>query len=204
MTGQRTRRTQVERRQETRRILLDAAFDALVEFGFRGTTTSEVAHRAGVSMGALLHHFPTKSELLTAAVSHAFERRIEEYRDSMMRLDPSVDPVDAAVDMLWSMYSRPTFLAWNELWTAARTDPDLATTVIAMDRDFLATSEYAYATLFPTAPPAGAGLHLVYSLMTGLAVAGSLPGHEPYDTDVVLTTFKTMLRNQLAMPMEAS
>ncbi|MFD3701862.1 TetR/AcrR family transcriptional regulator [Nocardia sp. NPDC058658] len=66
MTGQRTRRTQVERREETRRILLDAAFDALVEFGFRGTTTSEVAHRAGVSLGALLHHFPTKAELLTA------------------------------------------------------------------------------------------------------------------------------------------
>ncbi|MFD3593065.1 TetR/AcrR family transcriptional regulator [Nocardia sp. NPDC058640] len=198
------RRTQDERRRETRKVLLDAAFDALVEFGFRGTTTSEVAHRAGVSIGALLHHFPTKSQLLTAAVSHAFDRRIEEYQESMMGLDPSADTVDAAVDMLWSMYSRPTFLAWNELWTAARTDPDLATAVVAMDRDFLSASEYAYATLFPAAPPAGAGLHLVYSLMTGLAVAGSLPGHQPYDTDTVLTTFKSMLRTALAGPLEAS
>ncbi|MFD4357005.1 TetR/AcrR family transcriptional regulator [Nocardia sp. NPDC058518] len=198
MSTQRIRRTQAERRSETRRVVLDAAFDTLVEFGFRGTTTSEVAHRAGVSMGALLHHFPAKSELLTAAVGHAFDRRIEEYQESMARRDPTADPIDSALDMLWAMYSRPTFLAWNELWTAARTDPELATTVAAMDRHFLAASEHVFAALFPDIEfDPRTTLHLVYSLMTGLAVADSLPGHRPYDAAAVLDLFKTMVRAQL-------
>src|SRR5215471_3557154 len=57
-------RTQQQRRDETRRALLDAAVESLIDVGFARTTTLEVQRRADVSRGALLHHFPSKAELL--------------------------------------------------------------------------------------------------------------------------------------------
>ena len=72
--GGRRRRTQEERSAETRTRLLDAAIECLLKLGYAGTTTTEIATRAKVSRGAQLHHYPTKQELLTAAVEHLFER----------------------------------------------------------------------------------------------------------------------------------
>ncbi|MGF2951529.1 TetR/AcrR family transcriptional regulator, partial [Mycobacterium sp. THU-M116] len=71
----RPRRTQAQRSSETKAALLDATLDLLVESGYKATTLTAVAHRAKVSLGALLHHFPTKNDLLVAAIGHAFERR---------------------------------------------------------------------------------------------------------------------------------
>ncbi|MFD4444545.1 TetR/AcrR family transcriptional regulator [Nocardia sp. NPDC058519] len=203
MPSPRIRRTQAERTADTRRALLDATFDALVQVGFKATTTTEVAHRAGVSLGALLHHFPTKADLLTGAVAHSFGRRIEDYGQLMADLDPSADKLDAAIDLLWSMYARPTFTAWHELWVAARTDPDLAAPMIEIDRQFMMASERVYAELFPTTENAHGkldmtvGLHLVYALLTGLATSQSIPGYEPFRTGEVLDTFKAMIRAYL-------
>ncbi len=50
--------------------LLEATVDCLVERGWAGTTTTVIAERAMVSRGAQLHHYPTKAELVAAAVAH--------------------------------------------------------------------------------------------------------------------------------------
>src|SRR3569832_837711 len=63
-------RTQAMRRAETRTRLLDATVECLIELGYAGTTTPIECERAGRSRGALLHHFPTKTELVIAAVTH--------------------------------------------------------------------------------------------------------------------------------------
>src|SRR5262245_55016337 len=73
-------RTQQQRREETRRALLDAAVESLIEVGFARTTTLEVQRRADVSRGALLHHFPSKAELLVAAIDHLAEMRARELK----------------------------------------------------------------------------------------------------------------------------
>jgi AcrR family transcriptional regulator len=192
----RTRRTQAERTAETRRALLDATFDSLVEVGFKATTTTEVAHRAGVSLGALLHHFPTKADLLTAAVVHSYDRTTEEFRLLMAALDPSADKIDAAVDLLWSMYASPTFTAWTELWVAARTDPELAAVVVRIDEQSMADSQAIYAELFPAddQPRVQIGLHVIYALFKGLAISRSIDGYEPHPTEAVIDAFKAMIR----------
>ncbi|MHC9296110.1 TetR/AcrR family transcriptional regulator [Mycobacterium sp. LTG2003] len=193
------RRTQAERSAHTRRALLDATFEALVEVGFKGTTTAEVAHRAGVSIGALQSHFRTKTELLTAAVVHSFDRRIEEFGVLMAGLDPSADKLDAAIDLLWSMFSRSTFTAWHELWVAARTDSELARAVIDIDRQFADACDRMYAEMFPRGDAGPAlnsrtGVHMVFALMNGLAVGTSIKGYDPYPADEVLAAFKSVIR----------
>src|SRR5215468_1063408 len=81
-------RTQQQRRDETRRALLDAAVESLIEVGFARTTTLEVQRRADVSRGALLHHFPSKAELLVAAVDHLAEMRAREMKAFASQLPP--------------------------------------------------------------------------------------------------------------------
>src|SRR5690242_5936361 len=70
MAPVKTRRTQEQRRAETRAKLLDAAIESLLEVGYAATTTRAVAQRAGVSSGAQTHHFPRRVDLVAAAVEH--------------------------------------------------------------------------------------------------------------------------------------
>lgn len=51
--------------------LLDAVTAVLVEEGFEGVSVRKVAARAGVSIGAVQHHFPTKDAMLSAAMERA-------------------------------------------------------------------------------------------------------------------------------------
>ena len=60
------RRTQTERRAATRAALMDAARALLVEKGFAEMGTPEIVRRAGVTRGALYHHFDGKAELFEA------------------------------------------------------------------------------------------------------------------------------------------
>src|SRR3954452_10322451 len=126
--------TQAERTASTRARLLDAALDVLTEQGYAATTTVEVAKRAGVSRGAQLHHFPTKAELLAAAVEHLYARRRAEYRAAVAAMPDGVDRIDSSVDLLWSMFSGPTFPAWLELQVATRTDDELRPLVTELNR----------------------------------------------------------------------
>lgn len=195
------RRTQAERAAETRHALLDATLDALVEVGFKGTTTTEVARRAGVSVGALQGHFPTKIGLLTAAIEFALNRRIEEFEVLMAGLDASTDKLDEAIDLLWSMYCGPTFTATHELWVAARTDSDLAPAVIETDRQFSEACDRIYTELSAAGNTADAdtaqsriGLQMTFALMNGLAMSRSIAGHEPLPAGDILDAFKMLVR----------
>lgn len=117
--------------------------DCLVEYGWSGTTTTLVATRAGVSRGAQLHHFPTKTELVTAAVRHLAARRGDEVRAVAAALprtgpgDATVDPhrVDLAVDLLTGLFTGPLYQAALEVWVAARTDPALRQALLPVEAE---------------------------------------------------------------------
>ncbi len=53
--------------EETRRIILDAAYSLFEEKGYDGTTMRELASRAGVALGTIFRHFQDKQSLLVAA-----------------------------------------------------------------------------------------------------------------------------------------
>lgn len=72
----RARRTQEERSASTQGRLIDAAIECLCDLGYADTTTGAVVERAGLSRGALLHHFRTR-EALMRAVGVEISRRLE-------------------------------------------------------------------------------------------------------------------------------
>src|SRR5205809_3152820 len=97
--------------------LLDATLESLVERGYRGTTTLEVQKRAGVSRGALLHHFTSRSELILAAVEHLTRERVAAVSDLAHEAAPRVRArIEWAVRVLWSTFEGPLFSASLELW----------------------------------------------------------------------------------------
>ncbi len=65
------RRTQAERSETMRARLATAAFETIAEGGLKALRLRAVAEAAGVSQGALLHHFPDKNAVILAAVVEA-------------------------------------------------------------------------------------------------------------------------------------
>lgn len=74
-TSHRPERTQRERSEATTRGLVDAARDLFAREGYEATSLDDVARRAGVTKGALYHHFEGKRELFQA-VFESEERRL--------------------------------------------------------------------------------------------------------------------------------
>jgi AcrR family transcriptional regulator len=108
-----------------RQRLLEATVDCLVERGWSGTSTTLVSRRAGVSRGAQLHHFPTKNDLVLAAVEHVTELRGAELAAAARDLPIGRRRTRAVLEMLADHFTSPVFTAALELWVAARTDDNL-------------------------------------------------------------------------------
>ena len=122
----RKRRTQEERSSATRELLLDATVECLIQYGYTGTTVARIAETAGVTRGAQVHHYPTKADLVLAALRHLVAKQVEHAVAEVPTLQRSSDAVGATLDLLWRIHKGPLFTAIVELWVAARTDPDLA------------------------------------------------------------------------------
>jgi AcrR family transcriptional regulator len=114
--------------------LLEATVELLVERGFAGTSTTLVSERAGVSRGAQLHHFPTKNDLVVAAVEHLTERRGAELAEAVEQLPGGRKRTRAVLRMLGDHFSSPVFAAALELWVAARTDETLLAAVSPLEQ----------------------------------------------------------------------
>ena len=130
----RPRRTQAERRESTRSALVAATVGCLVERGWSGTTTAEVQSRAGVSRGALTHHFSSKAELLLAALDDLYARMVDDVCARSGGLPSGEARLRPALELLWSTYEGPLFTASMELWAASRVDDELRGAVLEHER----------------------------------------------------------------------
>jgi len=120
--------------EATRRRILDAAVASLIKQGTAATTTVAVQQRAGVSRGALLHHFPTHAELLAATIDELVRRNETAVHNALAGLLENLDPVDRATRVLADAFSQPAYLTELELWAVARTDPQLRAALRAAER----------------------------------------------------------------------
>lgn len=114
--------------------LLEATIECLVERGWSGTSTTVVSRRAGVSRGAQLHHFPTKADLVVAAVEHMGKRRSEQLLERAAGLPHGGRRTRAVLDLLAEHFTSPLFTAALELWVAARSDAQLHEAVAPLEQ----------------------------------------------------------------------
>ena len=99
------------RSHATRRKLLDAAVEVLVEEGYSGTSTSTVARRAGVSRGAHQHHFANRETFVIEAVRHMSIAQLDDLRERIGGLPDGARRVSGAIDSIFELYSGTFFAA---------------------------------------------------------------------------------------------
>jgi len=105
------RRTQAERHAETRRKIIEATIDCIDTFGFPKTTMQKVARKAGVTVGAVQHHFPSKSEMLAGVLQDGFSKASFEGEHLQFSDKQLQERVSLFVDHCWFLYREPTFQA---------------------------------------------------------------------------------------------
>ncbi|KPH68161.1 MULTISPECIES: TetR/AcrR family transcriptional regulator [Novosphingobium] len=128
------RRTQEERTAQTRLALLEAAIEVIHDVGYAAANTSMISERAGVSRGAMLHHFGTRAALMADVVRHVFDSEMVEYE----RIRQSTGLGNRLGDwpkVLWQVLGRPSGLAVLEILQAARSDAHLETLVVPMQEE---------------------------------------------------------------------
>ena len=118
----RERRTHAERTAQTRARVIDAVLECVCEVGFQRTTATEITRRAGVTWGAVQHHFGGKRQLMMA-VAETLDARNRELLD---RVASSPKPLEVVEQLEANPNPWLEGLRVNhELLIAARSDPEL-------------------------------------------------------------------------------
>src|SRR5689334_23611271 len=78
----------------TRQKLLERAFEEIHRYGFRAASLDSILADAGVTKGALYHHFGSKTELGYAVVEEVVRPWMEQTWSPVVETD---NPIDAAI-----------------------------------------------------------------------------------------------------------
>lgn len=118
---------------KTRSRLIEATIRCLVKYSYADTTTPKVAQEAGLSRGAMLHHFENGRQLMQATLIELHHKRLRAFRRAAGTLDHDARTLLRAY---WDQLLRPTFIAFQELAIASRTDKELAKTLEPVRKEF--------------------------------------------------------------------
>jgi AcrR family transcriptional regulator len=157
----------------TRQRLVDATIRCLVQHGYANTVTPLVAAEAGLSRGAMLHHFANGDALIRATIVELHERRLKAFRRASQAHSGDVR---AMVRDYWQQLQKPGFIAFQELAMAARTDAALAAILLPMQAEFSDRFQALAADLYPEWLQEPERLRLAMALsqvlLEGIRIAG--------------------------------
>ncbi len=198
--GQNPDSWQAQKSASTRNQIIEAAIKAFVSLGYANTTTTHIAEEAGLSRGAMLHHFPSKMDIVKAAVEHLHNKRLAAFRRSITELPEDADRVKLAVEAYWQHVQHPMFIAFFELSVAARTDAELRAILRPVQKEFAVTWYQLAKDLFPEwngkREAFDLALDLSEFIMEGIAVS-HLTHHTPKNVDRLLEYLEKCLRDLL-------
>ncbi len=170
--------------------------ECLVELGWSGTSTTEVARRAGVSRGAQQHHYPTKMELVAAALEHLLEAQRLAFESAFAALPAERRNVEGALDLLWEIFRGSPAKALLELAVAARTDDELRPLCRDLNERILQVITETFERLFPatTLPEdfVPTMLRGLFAMFVGLSVQNALDDDAHGHQAAVLAQIKTI------------
>lgn len=111
---------------ETRIALLEAAVTCLADHGYSKTTSQLVAASAGISRGAMLHHYATKADLIAGTIDYIMYKRMETfYREVSKLSDKERVEETQGIEIYWNAIQTSEYQAYLEISMASRTDEAL-------------------------------------------------------------------------------
>lgn len=163
---------QQQKSAATRARLIDATIHCLVHHGYARTVMSLVAAEAGLSRGAVLHHFANGDALIQATIVELHERRLNAFKRASQA---HTGDVRAMVRDYWRQLQKPAFTAFQELAMAARTDPALAQVLQPLQAEFTGRFQALADQLYPDWAGEPERFHLAMTLsqilMEGIMLA---------------------------------
>jgi AcrR family transcriptional regulator len=195
------REPQQDRSRITRAKLLESAVSCLAELGWSGATVAVVAEHAGVSRGATQHYFPTREDLLTAALEYMAEVRLAEIRSEAARLPPgAAPPTRDVVGLLVRLYTGPLFRAALQVWAAAAASEALRELVVPLEARLGREAHRAAIELLgadESAPGVREAVQATLDLARGLGLADTLTD-DSRRRDRIIAQWAAMLDAALA------
>jgi AcrR family transcriptional regulator len=199
----RERRTQAQRRADTRGAILNAVVECIATSGFQGTTATEIARAAGVTWGAVQHHFGGKDGLLLAVVEDSIDR----FAARLSKVPPLEAPleqrVDAFVDAGWEHFRSPEYRSTFEILLNVLGRKDFDSKESWQLRMFGAWDSI-WTQIFADAPLAKADRlmleHYTISVLSGLATTRILAGSKTDLPDAELAMLRRTLLTELTKP----
>ena len=187
--------------ENTRATILDAALECFYDLSYAGTTTDQIARKAGVSRGAMLHHFPSRFDLIRGAVAHLNAKRLALFERQESRIQRGAEHTRVAegIDSYWKQLNSKLFVVFHELQVAARTDGELRKVLIPAITEFDARWLEMVERIFPDLTHSKnfhLGNFLTLFLLEGLAV-NQFTRHPGKWTGIVLDDLKSRLADEL-------
>jgi len=129
--------TKQDRSRATRQRLLETTIRCLATHGWEVSTVGFIAGEAGISRGAVQHHFRTREALILAALEFMFDERAA-------LLDALPEPTQEGTERVHSVVGGlveaiiggDLFRAALQVWTVAAADPALRLAVLPLERRF--------------------------------------------------------------------
>lgn len=174
------RRSQKERSAETSSRLMNATIDLLHDQGLARTTTPEIARMAGVSRGALNHHFAGREAIISASIADLLAKTTHDlhgFAEDFMERGGSSDEI---VDYIWRKMDDRFFYVTMEFLPEARHNPDFR------------------AELIPTVKEFHAGLDAIWTALA--ARAGADPDHTRTVMNATMCLFRGMISQTVLRP----
>ena len=112
-----------QRSVETRQLLMEATIDCIREMGYHRASTNEIVRRAGLSRGAMLHHYPTKHDLLVAAFGWVHEEISADIETRFKQAETDgTEWIDLLDEIMARYFQGRSWEAFVEIIVAGRTD----------------------------------------------------------------------------------
>ena len=170
--------------ENTRGTILEAAIQCFYDLGYNNTTTEKIAKKAKVSRGAMLHHFPSRMDLIRAAVAHLSMKRLELFEEQETKIQENAEHslIDEGIDAFWEQLHSPLYVVFHELQVASRTDADLREVMDSGKKEFRDNWQEITARVFPDlalSEEFNTANELTYYLLEGLALSGATHGAVP-------------------------
>lgn len=128
--------------------LIQATLETILECGYANTTLVAVAARAGVTRGAVHHHYSSRDELIVDAISHQLREVSAEIREFARAAQGGNITLDDFLDRVWGLFSGPFFMITLEHITASRHNDALRKNLVLVTRDFHRALDETWSSFF--------------------------------------------------------
>lgn len=157
-------RSDTTKDSETRRAVIDAAVESIVEDGFYQTSTNAVARKAGVTWGVLQHHFGNREGLLLATLEDGFRQLRAVFEEAEISGGTPTERIRAYFWVLDAFYGRPSFQAYLQIQLDLLRNPKVSEETATTVREQRAELAALQADLLKSVAPGPTGRTIFHAL----------------------------------------